>query len=98
MMKKFIFLLLVITVGSIAAMNCPPTLQERMLAKAISRRISCILGVSCECPAYLGKCRYFHQHINLLLELDRRELQMQERLDELNSRRLAEAQRFATPK
>lgn len=63
--------------------------------RAFEKRMSCILGVSCECPAYLGKCRYFHEHINLLLELDRRELQMQVRLDELNRRRLAEAQRLA---
>jgi len=94
-MKKFIFLLLFIIIGSVAAMDGPLTWQERMLAQVAARRMSCILGVSCECPTYLGKCRYFHEHIKLLLELDRQELAMQVRFDELNRRRLAEAQRLA---
>ena len=61
-------------VGTIGAMDRSLTHAEAIEVikrKVFERKISCVLGISCECPVYLGKCRYFSEHINFELEKDR---------------------------
>ena len=75
-------LLTCLVIGSINAMDRQLTLEERVLNKIVKNKISCILGLSCECPTYLGRCRYFHVHINMLIEMDKRALRLQAEKDE----------------